>query len=173
MANKYTAFCFVSNTHKQCSDCKEIKEHKDFYRDKKNIHGKGLSYYCKPCACTRARKVHKERYKKDPLYREEKRNNYIKSRYGLTLSEYAEKLKVQGNICTICGVELLTSGGLTHLDHDHTTGKIRDFLCTNCNRGLGHFKESTKSLLNAIKYLETHNSSVDRIEEVNINDNPH
>lgn len=156
MANKYTAYTKVTETHAQCSDCGEIKPHTEFHKSKEYLHRKGCSYYCKTCACARSRKNHKKRKETDPRYTTAKRSTYFKHKYGLTLEEYTEKLKAQGNVCAICGVELLTSGHLTHLDHCHTTGKLRAFLCTNCNRGLGHFKDSVENLKNAITYLESH-----------------
>lgn len=80
----------------------------------------------------------------------------MKHRHGITVEEYETKLEAQGSCCAICDVELSPSGGLTHLDHDHATGKLRDFLCTNCNRGLGHFKDSQSLLSMAIDYLKRH-----------------
>lgn len=94
----------------------------------------------------------------DSKYKLAKRDAYTKHRYGFSLEEYTEKLKKQDFKCSICYKELLPEGYLTHLDHNHTTGKIRAFLCSNCNRGLGHFKESPDNLKNAIKYLETYNT---------------
>jgi hypothetical protein len=38
-------------------------------------------------------------------------------------------------------------------DHDHLTGKVRGLLCLGCNSTLGHAKDSTKILLNLVKYL--------------------
>ena len=35
------------------------------------------------------------------------------------------------------------------------TNKIRGLLCSNCNRGLGHFKDNIDILKSAIKYLES------------------
>lgn len=160
MANQYTAYTFISETHKQCSLCKVIKEHSEFHKDKGNKRGKGLAYYCKSCANTKSRNFNRDN--KDNLeYKEKKRNTWIKMKYSLTLNEYTEKLKAQDSKCAICGMELPTGGHLTHLDHCHTTGKIRAFLCTNCNRGLGHFKEKIENLESAITYLKTHNSSDD------------
>lgn len=162
MANQYTAPLFVDNTHAQCSKCKEIKEHKEFHNAEPHIHRYKLAYYCKDCACKNSRKNHNLRIINNDLeYKNQKRNNYIKNKFGLTLNEYIEKLKAQEYKCAICGMELPTSGTLTHLDHCHTTGKIRAFLCTNCNRGLGHFKENVSNLEKAITYLKSHNSNVD------------
>lgn len=39
------------------------------------------------------------------------------------------------------------------VDHCHLTGKIRGLLCDRCNRGLGYFKDNSKALLNASKYI--------------------
>lgn len=39
------------------------------------------------------------------------------------------------------------------VDHDHKTGKFRGWLCSNCNTGLGLFKEDPNLLRKAIKYL--------------------
>lgn len=59
-----------------------------------------------------------------------------------------------GNTCGICGATE-SSGGKKqlHVDHDHTTGKIRGLLCNHCNLGIGHFKDDTELLQAAIKYL--------------------
>ena len=42
-----------------------------------------------------------------------------------------------------------------HLDHDHTTGKFRGFLCHKHNVGLGYFK-NVEELQDAIEYLQRH-----------------
>lgn len=47
------------------------------------------------------------------------------------------------------------------VDHNHKTGAIRKFLCTNCNRGLGHFHESINKMKTAIRYLEEHGDGYD------------
>ena len=41
-------------------------------------------------------------------------------------------------------------------DHSHKTNKVRDLLCSQCNLGLGHAKDSIDLLNKAIKYLEHH-----------------
>ena len=39
------------------------------------------------------------------------------------------------------------------LDHNHQTGEFRGWLCHDCNRALGQFKDSIEILERAIKYL--------------------
>lgn len=74
----------------------------------------------------------------------------LKINYGLTPENYETMLKEQNNRCKICS-ETFTS--TAHVDHCHTTGKVRGLLCGNCNHGLGKFKDNTKLLQNAITYL--------------------
>jgi len=90
----------------------------------------------------------------DPEYKKAQRRRYTKSRFGISLEQREEMLKEQSYKCKICAIELPSEGFLTHLDHSHKTGKIRAFLCTNCNRGLGHFKDSSFLLRTAAQYLE-------------------
>lgn len=151
--NKYTADSFITDTHKACSWCDEIKLHSEFHKDKRNIHGKGLSYYCKACATAKTRAHHLE-YKNDTDYQERKKSSYYKRTYGISYEEREELLNKQNYKCLICAESLNKDGGLTHTDHCHTTGKVRGLLCTNCNRGLGHFKDSVLNLKSAISYLE-------------------
>jgi len=40
------------------------------------------------------------------------------------------------------------------LDHNHVTGKIRQLLCSRCNKGIGLFKEDIRRMLAAIEYLQ-------------------
>jgi hypothetical protein len=51
--------------------------------------------------------------------------------------------------CQICG-----NGDLPIVvDHNHTTGDLRGFLCSHCNIGLGQFKDNPTLLWRAIQYL--------------------
>ena len=134
---------------KRCSACKQEKQLEDFHRDKGSPQGR--AYYCKLCACANSRKNHKIRHKERRLYGADR---HFKQAYGLTLEEYENKLQQQ-NECAICKRKL-ERGPLTHLDHCHNTGKIREFLCSNCNRGLGSFHDSPNILQQAIDYLEKH-----------------
>lgn len=154
-----------------CSKCSSLLPYSSFSPDKASSSGYG--YWCKQCAAANSRLYHKLKRANNLLYKKARREQYIKRKYGISLQEYIEKLAQQKYLCAICGVKLPTNGQLTHPDHDHKTGKLRDFLCTNCNRGLGHFMDSSLILDKASNYLNTHNSNVDTIKEVKINESSH
>lgn len=61
-------------------------------------------------------------------------------------------LKFQENKCAICGEPIYKE--TAKLDHCHRTGKARGALCSGCNMGLGFFKDSTRIMERAIKYVE-------------------
>lgn len=104
----------------------------------------------KSCGCYRLRKG-----KEHPNYRhgvaEARRRTDLRKNYGITFEQYDAMFANQNGVCAICG----SAGGKKklHVDHCHTTGKIRGLLCINCNHGLGHFKDNEKLMLEAIKYL--------------------
>jgi hypothetical protein len=47
--------------------------------------------------------------------------------------------------------------GRLHVDHCHTSGKVRGLLCHNCNLALGLLKDKIEVLANLIVYLEESN----------------
>ena len=57
--------------------------------------------------------------------------------------------------------ELSTNDPNVHLDHCHKTGKIRAFLCSNCNRGIGCFHDDISKMKQAILYIESHKDNVE------------
>lgn len=54
-------------------------------------------------------------------------------KFGITLDEYDVMFAAQGSVCAICKQAPKGKNRLA-VDHDHTTGKVRDLLCTLCNR---------------------------------------
>ena len=140
---------------KYCSKCLTIKSIFDFSFDKSSKDGR--AYWCKKCASTNSRLNHRRRVAAGDIeYIRGKRNGYIRNRHSISLEEYEVKLKAQDSKCKICLFDLPSDGPLTHLDYNHTTGKLRDFLCTNCNRGLGHFQDNKELLMKAAAYLDSH-----------------
>jgi len=62
-------------------------------------------------------------------------------------------LQSQNNACAICGVDNKDSATRFVMDHNHDTHLIRGILCSNCNVGLGYFRDKPALLAMAIKYL--------------------
>jgi hypothetical protein len=78
----------------------------------------------------------------------------IKRKYNLEWDEYLQIVEAQNGKCAICLIpfEKLKSRFVC-IDHCHTTGKVRGVLCSNCNVGLGKFKDDKDTLLRAVAYL--------------------
>jgi len=57
----------------------------------------------------------------------------------------------QGGICPIC-----QERPAVHVDHDHSTKRVRGILCEQCNGFLGAFKDDPDVIRSAIAYLEKH-----------------
>lgn len=53
--------------------------------------------------------------------------------------------------CAICGRE--EPQHRLCVDHSHTSGKLRGFLCAQCNVGLGMFRDSPEIVDQAASYL--------------------
>lgn len=138
--------------HRRCCTCNEHKELSAFHKDKKGPSGR--AYSCVSCALVRSRKHHHRRMKEDPSYVLAKKESYRKSRWGMSVAEYEEKLASQGSKCAIC--ETTEPKGGWHLDHNHTTGAIRKFLCNPCNRGIGYLQDNEEILMKALNYLREH-----------------
>lgn len=57
--------------------------------------------------------------------------------------------------CPICGKTSIVDVTVNIVaDHDHYTGKGREWICDSCNTGLGRFKDDTEILQKAIDYLK-------------------
>ena len=113
-----------------CKVCKIDKPQEEYYFHSANR----LRNDCKACVGKR----HKEQ------------------KFNLDHKSYLELLTEQEGRCGICAIHVddySTRYKNLHVDHCHTTGKIRGLLCHRCNTGLGLFKDSTYNLQSAIDYL--------------------
>ena len=118
---------------KTCIKCGESKPLSDFHNLAKGKQGKHS--YCKECL----------------TYYVGTRQYRVK--YNMTREDRSELIEKQNGQCAICGY-FFKSEKHTHIDHCHTTNKIRGILCTHCNVAIGLLKDSTEILENAIKYLK-------------------
>lgn len=56
--------------------------------------------------------------------------------------------------CESCGMAFSAQKGKeARIDHDHTTGKFRGWLCRNCNCGLGMLGDFAESVRKILAYL--------------------
>lgn len=98
------------------------------------------------------------KWRKTPMGQKKTRNKKLKSKYGITETDYNAMLLEQKGVCAICGqVETrICADGSSHLsvDHNHSTGKVRGLLCNTCNTMIGLGKDSVDVLAKAIVYLE-------------------
>jgi hypothetical protein len=116
---------------KSCSKCNKMLDYSEF---SPSSGGKYLRPECKSCA----KKLSKERIE-------------LKKIFGSPPKNYT---------CPIClknKDQLIGTGGNAGtwvIDHDHQKNKFRGFLCHNCNRGIGIFKDDVNTLYRAINYLD-------------------
>ena len=145
---------------KVCSKCRIDKPLEEFWADKRR-KGK-LQAWCKSC-----RRIAQNEYRKrNPGYeqlryqreKDKHREKHLKRKYGFSLALYAKVLSEQRNRCAICGCEESKSK-MFAVDHNHTSGKVRGLLCSNCNRMLGYAKENIETLSKAIEYLTKSHTS--------------
>ncbi len=103
-----------------------------------------------------------QKYLSTDLGKEFARKAWLKNGKKILASEYDLKFNSQNGLCAICNQpETKLNNAKTRVtklavDHNHTTGKIRDLLCSKCNTAIGLMKENTDIFLNAVKYLERH-----------------
>lgn len=103
--------------------------------------------YClghSPARQREARKRDPERFKRYTLQRD----------YGIAYEQYRELLEQQRGVCAICQQAPDEGGRKLAVDHSHVTGVVRGLLCTNCNLGIGSFRDSPQLLCVAKAYLE-------------------
>jgi hypothetical protein len=126
---------------KRCGRCKTVKPFTDF---SPRSDKPGYRCYCKQCNVT----YNLEYSRKN---RHVQRSARLKREFNITIAQYDEMLKNQDGHCAICG----NGRGKRRLavDHNHVTGEVRGLLCSNCNVGIGSFKENKETLKRAIGYL--------------------
>lgn len=77
-------------------------------------------------------------------------------KYNITTSEYQQMLEEQQFSCKICGKSQGDNGKALAIDHCHTSNKIRELLCSTCNKALGLFKDDPYILIKGAEYLLKH-----------------
>ena len=96
-------------------------------------------------------------HERKSVYLAAQRSKSIEKRFGISEAEYDARRAAALN-CDICHGPFEKS---PELDHCHTTGRLRGWLCGKCNRMLGLVNDSTTILKEAINYLEKHGRTSD------------
>ncbi|MET9689189.1 endonuclease VII domain-containing protein [Streptomyces sp. NPDC006514] len=117
--------------HKLCRQCGEVKPHGDWHKNASASDG--LSTRCKTCRAAQGRAGH------------------LKRSYGMTEADRDRMIADQDGVCCIC----LTAPAV-HVDHCHTTGRVRGVLCFNCNTAIGKLGDDPDAARRVVSYLEGH-----------------
>lgn len=121
-----------------CTECSTFKKADQFTleRNKNALTGIQMRSKCKDCE-------NKRKYKR-----------LIEKLYQIDYTQYELLLESQNYKCAICESKIGNNrASRLFVDHCHDTLKVRGLLCSNCNHGLGQFKDSPKLLQRAISYL--------------------
>jgi hypothetical protein len=99
-----------------------------------------------------------ERKKRD---RDRAYNNSLQKQYGITVVDFDRMFDNQQGKCAICETEKPRGRGGFHVDHCHTSGKVRALLCAGCNMMLGLAKDTPEVMKAAMQYLIKHKGEED------------
>jgi len=156
---------------KRCKLCRSITNKRTYYKDPKRVE------YA--TEWKRKNRLHVNEWaKEDRKNNPEKHKEWSKSarkrlgqhrnvieisrRRGISTDQYYEMLEKQKYLCAICKEpekRMANNGNKLSqlsLDHNHITGKVREFLCVKCNMMIGNFCEDINIMECAIEYLINH-----------------
>lgn len=77
----------------------------------------------------------------------------LKTLYDITPEYRDQMIAAQNGKCAVCG---RIPKKMLHVDHNHTTGKVREMLCAGCNTAIGLLKESPELIAKVLAYLAKH-----------------
>lgn len=128
----------LDSSEKFCNRCALLLSKTEFYKHKGSKDG--LNTQCKKCS-------HWGRAEPSKFIRECRANTL--RQLGISHDELEEIFVRQNGICFICELVSQTYEEFfdpmirrtLHIDHCHTTGKVRGLLCSKCNRLLGLTQE--------------------------------
>lgn len=130
-----------------CVECYERKRIDKFPLNKRGY----IRRACQECTNKKARENRKKRGKQ---HLERVRVTRLKRKYGLTPEDYNKLYTQQQGKCFICQTYESELKQPLNVDHDHKTHIVRGLLCSNCNRGIGMFKDNPDTFLRAYVYLK-------------------
>jgi hypothetical protein len=136
----------MTKEEKRLSACKAAKKYRDSNKDKvKKLHDEWMK--------KNDNEVKKDQKNYYLVNKERVRDNYLRRTFNISLKEYNTLLKLQNNICALCGGGPGIKGKGFAVDHCHKTGKIRALLCRGCNVGIGNLNDDPELLEKAAAYI--------------------
>ena len=120
------------------------------------MQGNCKTRVCLTCRSIRARS-HRKLYPEKVALKHKAED--CKKRFGITLEEYNRLLALQNNKCALCNEEFEGTGTSKlspSLDHNHETGKLREFIHHKCNTAIGFLNDDPTKCRLAAEYLEKH-----------------
>jgi len=157
--NSVPAKCHPDRPHKckgLCNECYTIYKNSKNFRPEPKIAAVNTCGHpdkphvqhgmCGACVTKARRDANRE---KDRLQR---RDYWLRKKYGISIKEFDELFMSQGFVCALCE-KSIPDKRHRHVDHCHSTGRVRGILCFNCNKSLGMLGDTPRSLEKALAYL--------------------
>jgi len=85
------------------------------------------------------------------------RKRSLRRKYGLTIDQMKQMYISQDGVCAICTEKFKNTKNM-QVDHNHTTGQVRQLLCGPCNYLIGNAKEDVSIMKRAIDYINFWNT---------------
>jgi hypothetical protein len=120
----------------------------------KNGHNAPRDKHGKCAECRRA--AGRRNYHKRPAEKRQRRAKWVAANQGAhrKYKGLPDPTRSMPAYCECCGVFILDTKTEFHLDHDHSSGVFRGWLCKKCNLGLGLLGDNADGVRRALAYLE-------------------
>lgn len=148
------------STHRVCRKCEATKLHVEFTKNLRCDFG--ISHTCKDCTNKMQRawvkSIPPEKLQDRVLARLHSQYKERAKKYGMSVGELSRLEHLANGKCQICSrvPSGRGAGGKLHVDHSHTTGKVRGMLCSQCNTVLGLAGDNVAVLTTMVSYLCYH-----------------
>lgn len=147
-----------SSSTKMCTLCRVVKPRSFFHKSASKSGG--VQSRCKVCQAAQAKAWKKTNPERAKACAKAWQDGNVPRRfarilrvlYAITVEDWARMFNAQSGRCAICAAELLFDR-TTHVDHCHTTKRVRGLLCARCNKGLGAFADRPEVLRAAAVYV--------------------
>jgi hypothetical protein len=143
-----------------------------YYAENKQKIDEKRSYYLQNPEVKKKQKIYQKRYRSKPEAaakikertskyrsqqenRDRKKDQRLRSKYGITLEQYNQMHAAQNHSCDICKKHQDNFKSSLHVDHNHKTGNVRGLLCFRCNR-LYVAQHTIETALAVYQYLLRH-----------------